>query len=454
MDYYNERCYGSQKTSVKRCRNYVVNSNHLCNIHFNEVKKNKKLILYNGSVAEYDSKNSLKSLTPSIKTWRDLNKKLSEKKNNYEKEGKITKKASYKTISEALIDTGLFTDEKNIDSFFNKQKKSKKELVSKMKHYYSVINYYKRNDDKLKKLQLLVRLKLRYKEDMDKIKKIQKWYRHRKWIRSLPVSPERFRKHYMKNVDKIIFLQRKIKEYIKIKIRHSYRCPYSQEEHYDIPKKYKICHKYKINNTTFWRYYDIRWLHVDFLRQSENKRFVVEPVTKEEFPEKFVKKAARQAWFLTRKTNSWAIDEEKYRLIRYETKKDYDSLFKKRTLYGFTLLLYDFEDILGFKFNNKISWRNENKIKYQYLYLKAMPLISSILLSIPRYHNLYNTVYSYTREILHTDAVLNPSYMVDEVAGRAIYGMYIILYCLRRDENTRNLISSIIKDNIQVIFYI
>ena len=55
MDYYNERCYGSQKTSVKRCRNYVVNSNHLCNIHFNEVKKNKKLILYNGSIAEYDS---------------------------------------------------------------------------------------------------------------------------------------------------------------------------------------------------------------------------------------------------------------------------------------------------------------------------------------------------------------------------------------------------------------
>ena len=38
-----------------------------------------------------------------------------------------------------------------------------------MKHYYSVINYYKRNDDKLKKLQLLVRLKLRYKEDMELI---------------------------------------------------------------------------------------------------------------------------------------------------------------------------------------------------------------------------------------------------------------------------------------------
>ncbi len=88
MDYYNERCYGSQKTSIKRCRNYVVNSNHLCNIHFNEVKKNKKLILYNGSVADYDSKNSLKSLTPSIKTWRDLNKKLSEKKINMKKKEK------------------------------------------------------------------------------------------------------------------------------------------------------------------------------------------------------------------------------------------------------------------------------------------------------------------------------------------------------------------------------
>jgi hypothetical protein len=455
MNNYNERCFGSQKSSVKRCRNYIVrNNNHLCQIHLNDVNKNKELVLYNGSVVTYDSKNMIKSATPFIKTWRDINKNMYDKKKNLEKEAKLTKKASYNSITDALVKTGLFVDKKNVDEFFNKQKKSKKEVTSRMIHYYSVINYYKRNDDKLKKLQLLVRLKLKYKNSIDKIKKIQRWYRNRKWIKSLPVSPERFRNHYMKNIDKIVLLQRKIKEFINTKIKHSYGCPYSQEEYHDIPRKFRVCYKYKINNITFWRYYDIRWIHQDFLRQSENKRFVIEPVTKEEYPEEFVKEVAKKAWYITRKTNQWAIDEEKYRHIRYEEKKDYDTFFKKRTLYCFTLLLYDFQEMIGCKFNENISWRSEDKMKYQYLYLKTMPLISNILLSIPNYYSLYNTIYSYTREILNTDAVLNSSYTTDEVAGRAMYGLYVILYCLRRDEHTKNLISSIIKDNIEVIFYI
>ena len=118
-------------------------------------------------------------------------------------------------------------------------------------------------------------MKLKYGNNINDICKIQKWYRYRKWFKSLPVNPQVMRKHFIPNTNKIILVQRKVKQYINTKVKHSHNCPYSMENYWEIPNKYRVVYKYNQGGSSHWRYYDIRWLHNDFLSQTSDKRFVI-----------------------------------------------------------------------------------------------------------------------------------------------------------------------------------
>lgn len=449
------RCYAIPKSTIKRCRNYSKNNTHLCGVHLNEIKKSKKITFYNGSNVTYLDNCDIKTISPPVKTWQEINHKLYKKHNlcnKLEKQAQLIRTGSYKNICDSLIKTGTFGDEKHVLGFFNsaKHKRLKGETLERAKHFYSVINYFKRNHGQLRKLQIFIRVKIKFKNNMDNIKRIQRWYRHRKWIKSLPVSPSRLCKHYLPQLNKIIMLQRKIKEFIKIKVRYSYRCPYSQEDYWDIPLKHRICYKYKNNNIVFWRYYDIRWLHVDFLKQSESKRFLIEPATKEEFPESFIKKACKQIWILTRKKKDWCIDAKLNSI--YMIQKDWNHPFKRRSFYCFNLMLLDLEDLLDCRFDENIMWKSEaSKIKHQLFYLQVMPILSNIVSSTNSHYRINDIIYFYTRDILKLENVFASANTTDEFAGTSIYGILQIL-CETKNTNINGIIVSIVKEHIKTIF--
>ncbi len=454
MDMYSYmRCYAIPKSTIKRCGYSSKTKKHLCGIHFNEIKKTKKITLYTGSNVKYTDDYRIENITAPIKTWQEINYKIYKKNSNKKilGEAKLIRSGSYKDVYLGLIQTGLFEDEKHVLGFFNstKHKRLKGPVLERAKHYYSVINYLKRNEKKLRKIQILIKMKIKYKNNMDFVIKIQKWYRHRKWIKSLPVSPLIMRKHYLPNINKIIFLQQKFKEFIQIKVRHSYRCPYSQEDYWDIPLKYRECYKYKINNITFWRYYDIRWLHVDFLRQSDSKRFLIEPITKEEFPEYFIKKVSKKIWNLTRRTNEWSLDEKS---TNYEIQKDWNHSFKRRSFYCFNMMLLDLQELICYNFNEKIMWRTESaKLKYQLFYLQVMPILNNIITSTNRYYRVNELVYYYTRDLLKLENVFESASTTDEIAGNAIYGILRILLEVK-NTNINQIIVSIVTEHFKTIF--
>jgi len=164
-----------------------------------------------------------------------------------------------------------------------KNKKFEKKILEKARHFLGVIYYFKRKKNFLKKIQLNIRIKLAYGKHTDIIVRIQKWIRHCIWFNKLPVKPKLMRKYYIPNTDKIITLQYYIRKFIKTKVKHSHGCPYSLDDYWEIPKYHRIVYKHKEGNNFHWRYYNILWLHNDFLEQTTAKRYVVEPVTKIEF---------------------------------------------------------------------------------------------------------------------------------------------------------------------------
>lgn len=452
MDF--NRCLASPKTSIKRCRNYSgwLEKSGFCSVH-EKKEKTFKIQHYNGSIYTFkENTNKIISFTPPIYLWKIMNRQLSKQiskseRKILEEQSKLIRCGSQNKVVEAFLKTKCFDTKGEVVTFFQKKKKKlKKENLEKARHFLGVIYYFKRKNIFLKKIQLNIRVKLAYEKHMDIIIKIQRWVRYRIWFKKLPVKPKSMRKYYIPNINKIIVLQRNIRKFIKTKVKHSHGCPYSLEDYWEIPKKHRIVYKHKEGNHFHWRYYNILWLHNDFMEQTMVKRYVVEPVTKIEFPVDFVENVAKKIWYLTRKENDY-LNNEGGR--DYDINNDWKLKFNRRSLYRFSLMLFDLCDELNLEVKNINNWRKTYfKLKYQIFYLEAMPTLRNIAMGM-RHHNLEDTIYYLTRDMFRADILFTETEMLDEIAGEAIYGILRILLMSKRDPLNYDLFKSVIKDYFQ-----
>lgn len=457
------RCFLSLSTSIKRCTKNIQGESLICDYHlgtkmcnFNE---EKDITLYNGCVCTFKDKKTINSVkNKPIYLYQKYNKdflKFPIEEYKLNKECKLIKAGSSSVIIKNILKQeikGLNTEEKII-SFFNKingkkninKKLTKTHGLLRARHFFGVFCYYKRNSDKIIRLQKLHRkqkkdkfYKEKYKNSEKIIKDIQVFYRYKIRKRKLPVKPLRM-KYFRekKSISKIVFLQNKFKKYIKYKTEHSHNCPYSLEEYKDIPNKYRVCYKYKEGKYTHWRYYHIKWLHNDFSKQTEYKRFVRDPITKKEFNESFIEKVAQKVWYLTRENNDYSLDYDGKMDKKYDKSMDWKNSHKRRSYYSFVLLFYDFSNLLGIDIKNikKIyNLRNEkNKQKFFYFSIETLNIINNTLLL----YNIYD-YRQYIREIWNT--IVSPSYNLvsnsqekisDVSCSLNIYSIYSLLKTLK-----------------------
>lgn len=480
MDY--NRCLAAPKTTIKRCRNYSQQWNKAapCSIHnkkesigpgnivgnIEQGKRNETFIMqhYNGSIYTFgENINDIKSFTKPIFLWKIMNRQIANTssnsdRKNLENQAKLIRCGSQNKIIEAFLKTGCFENKESVINFFQKKsKKFKKKNLEKARHFLGVIYYFKRKINFLKTVQLNIKIKLAYEKHTDTIIRIQKWFKYKRWLKKLPVKPLMMRKQFIPNTNKIITLQRYIRKYIKTKVKYSHNCPYSLEDYVNIPKKHRIVYKHKEGKNNHWRYYDILWMHNDFLTQTSSKRYVIEPVTKAEFSNEFVETVAKKAWFLTRKNGEYLNNE---RNLPYRIDEDWSDRFRRRSLYRFSLMMLDLCDELGLEIdniNNINNWRKPYfKLKYQMFYLEVMPTLRNIAMGI-NFNNLEDIIYYVTRDILRMDIVFTDTDMSDEIAGDAIYGILRIILMAKRfcssypdeDLNNYDMIKSVIKENFQ-----
>ena len=478
-----KRCIASQKSSIKKCNiKTTPETNGFCHKHFIQLKNNSNIQIYNGSILSlgevgYD----LGSCTKPIYLWQEMNRyiyKIEFIKNRkmMEEISKVIKNGTQPKVIDMLINIANFKSSEEVISFFETNKKLKlksdnKKLKSnnliRARHFVGVIYWFHIKIKMLIKFQINIRIKLKYIKNIKEIYKIQKWYRYRSWIKKLPVKPNVMKKYYIPNIDKIKLIQRNVKNYIKIKVKHSHNCPYSMDNYWEIPKKYRVFYKHnklgmfhpiKNNNGIFhWRYYDIRWLHNDFKTQTANKRFVMEPVLNKEFPEEFVEEIARRIWILTRVENDYAIDENKNN-VQYFIEDDWFNRFKRRSLYCFSLMLLDVCNDLDIEIKNINNWRKPYfKLKYQTFYLLVMPAIKNLVTSSNTMNNILllnieEDIFHSTREIFKAEYIFPDTDISDDIAGDAIYGILrILIFGKKTQLNIYNLIKDILKENIQIL---
>lgn len=458
------RCMSVPKSTIKRCRYYETSGLPGCCFSHNKLTNTDKNIqLYNGIILTLGEDDDIKSFTNPIFLWKIFNRDINNittksSKKIIEDQAKMIRCGSQKKVIDALIENGLFLSEKKVLSFFQNDKmlKLKPKLEQKnlesARHFLGIIYYFNRHPKTLRKLQIKIRINLKYGKNITNISKIQKWYRFRKWFKSLAVSPNLMRKYFIPNTNKIILVQRKVRQYINIKIKHSHNCPYSMEDYWDIPKKYRVVYKYYQGDHFHWRYYDIRWLHNDFLSQTSDKRFVIEPATRTEFPEEFVEEIARKIWVLTRIENDYEIDEKKNE-NQYYIEDDWINRFKRRSLYRFCLMVLDMCHNLDIKIENIKNLRKSNfKLKYQIFYLEVIaPQVMSAIknMNMPQLeHDLYHIII----DMFKPYYLFPDSDIMDEISGDAIYGILrIILNTKQVGFVIYDVVKDILKENIQTL---
>jgi hypothetical protein len=383
------------------------------------------------------------------KLEKKLKKVLKEK---LEKQAKIIRNGSASQVTDAFLELKLFENHDDVHDFFNPRPRNNQpwtsENLEKARKFLGVCYVVLKNTDKLVKLQALARgyisrretginpslLKARvnYQPHIEKIEKIQRWWRHWRWLRNLPVSPKEMRERFIPNINKIKILQRAIKNYVHDKIRHSHNCPYSGEDYWKIEKKNKIVYKYQEGNNTHWRYYDLLWLHEDFIHQTAEKRFVVEPATKKEFPEEFVVEVARAAWIRTRLDNCYLRDdpeEKEQKVPEYNKFRDWNERFPRRSLYCFSMMLFDIAHSFGISLDkiNPIEWRKpERRYHYQNFYLRTAPILFNIARSAGLYE-IENEIYYRSKDVLSPQMVFPDEDNMDIMAGEAIFGVHLFL---------------------------
>lgn len=462
MEYY--KCLASPNTSVKRCRNYRIHHYRtpFCSIHQKTKSKENKIQLYNGSICTFkDKSNTIHTLTPPIFLWKELNWEIAraggKMKNKYylkklENQAKIIKCGSYSKVTTELIRNGIFISNDEISRFFQKKNYKRKHVLENIRHFLGVVYYFQRKILLLKKLQVNIRIKVKYSNKIDKITKIQKWFRYRLWLKKLPVKPIVMRTHYIPNERKIIIAQHQIKKYINIKIKHSHDCPFSLENYADIPNKYRVVYEYKEGNNKHWRYYHIKWLDHDWKVQTESKRYVIEPITKHEFPEEFVEKVARKVWKLSRIENDYNINNDERNVVPYLIEDDWIDRFSRRTLYRFIFMMLDLCNMLEIDIPNIKNWRTSFfKFKYQVFYLQVMPALKNIA-NDTQIYSLQDDIIYITRDLFQVDFIFPESEISDIASGDAIYGILRILRHAKRQSNeVYKIFRDVIKNNFKTL---
>ena len=302
--------------------------------------------------------------------------------------------------------------------------------------------------------------------------KIQKWYKNISFLKKLK-NLVNVVKIYRKYINKIIFIQYFYRNYSKK--NRKYPCPYSLDEYYEIPKEYRIVHRYckkKIidgkysYNIYHNRYYNILWLHKDFVTQCTYKRFVVEPIIKTIFCKNFVIETALQSWKLIRNNNIF-LDKNESLLSTYNIYNDWGTEMKRRSLYGFTLMVLDLFNLLEISYN---SIYINQKYKYIFGLLKSEKYIS-------KYHHFFVNILYYLKNIT-SQIGINEGYDIskrykhyvfsdksifhersllpDIYTGKVIYDLITILFKIKQSlskEWYTNIIQPIKKSFLQYIIY-
>lgn len=468
-----ERCLAVPKRTIARCKHPAKNGNLYCGYHNRSIDKSFSSIChYDGSIVRYKNGDirSKKIIRQPIQYWIDMNKYLS-KKNIDEKQKEILEKrlqllrtGRSSAIIKEFLDKYFFEDEQSLQLFFRPKNADLVDYpfdwvdayLEKARRFLGVCYAISCNLQLLIKLQAIVRgandrrrtgitptlihLRAIYRPSTKKIVKIQRWWRHWHWLKNLPISPQEMRERYIPHIDKIEFIKRYLRNYVHRKVRYSHNCPYSGEDYWKIPKEKRVVFKHQVGMNTYWRYYDIMWLHEDFIHQTAEKRFVVEPVIKEEFPEQFVVEVARTAWICTRKKRIYLCDEknegkeinerEEYKIVR-----DWNNSFSRRSLYRFSLLLFDIADLFEIPIDeiDPIRWRKpEMRYRYQSFCLRIAPPLCDIARNTNIYY-LDNEVRCFAREILSSNMIFPDEDNMDILAGQAIFPIYIFM--MRAQEN-------------------
>jgi len=460
MEYY--KCLAVPKTSVKRCRNYSTNGTPFCSVHGKIKGKQNSIQLYNGAIYTFGNNlKEIKEFTPQIFLWKELNREIGRAvnkslKKRLENQAKLIRCGSQTKIIEAFVKTGVFPSCETVLSFFQKKnsKKLKRKNLEKAKHFLGVIYYFQRNIESLKRIQIRAHIKLAYGNQTDNIIRIQRWFRHKMWLKKLPVKPSVMRKHFIPNTNKIVTIQRHMRKYIAIKVKHSHNCPYSLERYTDIPEKYRVVYEYTSGNSKHWRYYNIKWLDADWKSQTKEKRFVIEPSTKIEFPDNFVEEVARKIWVLSRQENDYLLDQDETK-EEYIIENDWNNSFMRRSLYRFSLMMLDLCNLLEVNIENINNWRKQNfKLKYQMFYLQVMPALKNIA-SNTHLHNLEEDMFYITRDMFQTKYIFPDTDISDEIAGDAIYGILrTLIFSKRQNAEIYEIIKDVIKENFQTLLMV
>ena len=489
------QCVAAPQTSIRRCRNKAKHGLY-CGVHGKLNKKGTTSIRhYDGSVVRYENGDihNPRTVVKTISYWVELNKLYGKKKKISEEVKKITRIVRAGTVgqvTEAFVSEKFFLSDEAVCQFFTGRGDTTHfygEVLVKARAFLGVCLTLKRRADIITRLQAiargtlsrretgvtpeLIKIRVRYNKHTKKITKIQRWWRHWNWLKNLPVSPKEMVKRYIPNTHKIVFLQNFMSYYIKRKIHRSHGCPYSGENYWDIPKEDRMVYCYKAGNATHWRYYDIQWLHEDFLHQTRDKRFVVEPTTKEELPEEFVVEVARAAWRRTRLDNCYlhkeeieakevkeakeAKEGEEKAEIMYNRYRDWDSQFARRSLYCFSLMLFDIADKFDIPIDevDPLAWRSPDmRKKFQWFYLEN----SNILFQMARSSGMFdleNDIFYRTGEILSMPMVLVEEDNMDILSGEAVFGAHIfMLRSKNMNEDARDVFLSIIKNGFKEMF--
>ena len=214
------KCFAVPKTTVKRCRNYSTDGTNFCLVHGKIKGKQNVIQLYNGSIYTFgrDLKD-IKNFTPQIFMWKELNRAIYNAKKKsvqkrLEKQAKLVRCGSATKLANEFEKLQVFQSKEEMTNFFKgKQKaKKKKKTLDDMRHFLGVIYYFNRHIDVLKKIQIQVHIRHTYGDNIESVLKIQKWFRHRMWLKKLPVKPTIVIKHYLPNINKIITTQRQVKK--------------------------------------------------------------------------------------------------------------------------------------------------------------------------------------------------------------------------------------------------
>jgi hypothetical protein len=465
------QCVAVPKSSILRCKNKAKIAGKYCGIHGNNIHKGTKIYHYDGKIVEYQN-NNLDSpiiIKDSINIYLKLNEVYFKSK-KIDKYFRIIKSGISSDIINSLLENNYFNNIEELLTFFDIQRRSllKGNVLRKARIFFGICLYFdKFCIDKLINLQAnirgfldrknhhinykIIKIRVKYNNNTDKILKIQKWWRYWSYLKKLPVKSKDML-HYQRNIDKIILLQRVIKNFIDYKVKRSHNCPYSGEDYWKINKNRKIVYIYLTNNNTkHWRYYDLEWLHEDFLHQSKEKRFLVEATTKEEYPDDFVLDVAKKAWHMTRIENNF-LEKKENEEKKYNFCRDWEDLFSRRSLYCFTLMLYDVANMLDINYNilEPEKWRhNDMRAKYQIFFLNNANALSDIAKAYKQY-NLEDNIYHITKDILAVNMIILQEENMDIISSTFIFNIYIFFNMSKNILSTgRSIFRSILKSGFE-----